>query len=106
MIDHGMEPQAALDAARFIIYDGEYAGKVFLEEGISPETIRQLRAMGHHTHEVHVEGYDRSMFGRGQIIRVDAGVRKAGSDPRGKLYYAQTADLTGDGMAIGYCVDT
>jgi gamma-glutamyltranspeptidase/glutathione hydrolase len=83
-------PQAALDAPRFCIraegIPGEEKGRtVFLEEGISEDVCEQLKAMGHDA--VIVKGYDRSVFGRGQLIRshVDGGVTvfSAGSDPRG-----------------------
>ena len=58
---------------------------MFLEEGISEEVSKKLRAMGHQT-EI-VTGYARGVFGRGQLIRshVEDGmtVFSAGSDPRG-----------------------
>lgn len=60
---------------------------VYIEDGIPQETIRQLEEMGHVCYRLH--GYARSMFGRGQVIRVknDEGtgrlVLAAGSDPRG-----------------------
>jgi len=87
----GMSPQEALDAPRFCIGEGmptdngEIGGIVVsLEEGISPEVVQGLKDLGHPV-EV-VSGHGRSMFGRGQIIRVshDDGqmVYSAGSDPR------------------------
>lgn len=89
----GLTPQAALDAPRVCIGAGmPDAGDVmdrtvYLEEGMSQETIDGMRKLGHKI-EV-VKGADRSLFGRGQIIRwhVDPvegeGVWSAGSDPRG-----------------------
>jgi len=58
------------------------AGRVALEEGIPQETISSLENMGHPVYSV--SGYDRSLFGRGQVILRDAetGVLSAGSDPR------------------------
>ncbi|KAI9248256.1 gamma-glutamyltranspeptidase [Phascolomyces articulosus] len=64
---------------------------VNIEDGIAPTVVQKLEAMGH-TCTV-IEGYGRSIFGRGQIIRVvkknnrhhSVGryVLAAGSDPRG-----------------------
>ncbi len=105
MIDHHMNPQEALDAARFLILDGTQNSEIVFEKGISSETIAQLSRivkvaqvhwieMGH---KVHLQPYtgimERNMFGNGQIIRRDAstGVLCAGSDCRA------------DGMAIGWC---
>jgi len=84
MIDHGMDPQAALDASRFIIMDGTRNGQVYFEEGISQETIQALKQMGHHVEVKPLHSFERSHFGRGQIIRRDpsTGVLIAGSDMR------------------------
>jgi gamma-glutamyltranspeptidase/glutathione hydrolase len=89
MIDHGMNPQGALDHPRFCINDGIAGGQVSLEDGIPMETIEKLSLMGHSV--IPTKGHARSIFGRGQIIRRDPenGVLWAGSDPRA------------DGMAIG-----
>jgi gamma-glutamyltranspeptidase/glutathione hydrolase len=58
---------------------------VYLEEGITEEVRDELRKLGHEA-EI-VAGYERGLFGRGQIIRshVEEGqvVYSAGSDPRG-----------------------
>jgi len=53
-----------------------------LEEGILPEVMARLAEMGHPV--TPVGGLERSLFGRGQIIRRDpeSGVLWAGSDPR------------------------
>ncbi|MEK6238040.1 MAG: gamma-glutamyltransferase family protein [Planctomycetales bacterium] len=86
----GLDPQAALDRPRFCLEAGESRGKVALEEGISPEVLAQLQAMGHRVHSV--AGHERSLFGRGQVILRDpvSGVLSAGSDPRA------------DGCAMGF----
>ncbi|KIW07467.1 gamma-glutamyltransferase [Verruconis gallopava] len=82
----GLNPQAALDAPRFCI-GGSYEldDLVLLEEGIAPEVVEGLKKLGHHV-QVRT-GLERSVFGRGQIIRThwDEGqlVYTAGSDPRG-----------------------
>ena len=49
MIHFGMDPQRALDAPRFCIGPGHAgsSGSVALEEGISGEAAKGLRAMGH-----------------------------------------------------------
>lgn len=89
----GLTPQEALDSPRVCIGAGmPEAGDVFdrtvyLEDGISEETVEGMRKLGHKV-EV-VKGHGRGLFGRGQIIRwhvdkVEAiGVWSAGSDPRG-----------------------
>jgi len=82
MLDDGLEPQAALDRPRFCIEPQGGAGKVELEEGIAPATAHALSARGHEV-VAGVKGYDRSLFGRGQIIRREAGGSLiAGSDRR------------------------
>jgi gamma-glutamyltranspeptidase/glutathione hydrolase len=90
MLAFNYNPQAALDAPRFCIGaefmpgDGN-ARNVYLEDGISEEVCEKLKTMGHTVRIV--KGYERGVFGRGQIIRshVEDGmiVYSAGSDPRG-----------------------
>jgi len=82
MIDDGADPQSTLDRPRFCIDNTNPAGKVALEEGFSPEVEAELGRMGHSLYWA--RGLDRSIFGRGQIIRRDAstGVLCGGSDPR------------------------
>lgn len=91
MLAFKYNPQAALDAPRFCIGAGTpEQGKVldrtiYLEEGISEEAAHQLEALGHEV-EI-IKGYQRGIFGRGQVIRchMENGkhVYSAGSDPRG-----------------------
>ena len=82
LIDDALDPQAALDRARFCIEDGEAGGAVSLEEGIPVNVMSQLAAMGHRV--TPRSGYARSTFGRGQVIVRDAenGALWGGSDPR------------------------
>jgi gamma-glutamyltranspeptidase/glutathione hydrolase len=82
LIDDRLTPQEALDRLRFCIEDGTSGGNIALEEGLPKESIARLAAMGHNIHLT--TGYDRAIFGRGQIILRDAatGVLSAGSDPR------------------------
>jgi gamma-glutamyltranspeptidase/glutathione hydrolase len=82
LVDHGLDPQSALDLLRFCIDVEESGGRVALEEGIPAHVVSALERMGHPVYTV--GGYDRSLFGRGQVILRDAetGVLAAGSDPR------------------------
>ncbi len=81
LVDNALNPQAALDLPRFCIQDGTSGGQVAIEEGISPATIARLSEMGHSL--TRVNGFERGLFGRGQIIQRDpGGVYWAGSDPR------------------------
>jgi gamma-glutamyltranspeptidase/glutathione hydrolase len=82
LVDDGLDPQAALDLPRFCIDVEESGGRVALEEGFPVETIANLEKMGHPVYSV--SGYERSLFGRGQVILRDpvTGVLTAGSDPR------------------------
>lgn len=89
MVDFGMDAQRALDALRFHI-DVDGSGVVMLEAGVPDETVRALRDRGHRI-EI-VDGYERMLFGGGQIISrdVESGVLLAGSEPRK------------DGAAVGW----
>jgi gamma-glutamyltranspeptidase/glutathione hydrolase len=82
LIDDQLDPQAALDRARFCITSGEAGGQVALEKGISVSVMAALARMGHPVSPV--SGYARAVFGRGQIILRDLenGVLWGGSDPR------------------------
>jgi gamma-glutamyltranspeptidase/glutathione hydrolase len=82
LVDHGLDPQSALDLPRFCIDVETSGGRVALEEGIPENVISALEKLGHPVYPV--SGYDRSLFGRGQVILRDAetGVLCAGSDPR------------------------
>lgn len=82
LVDDGLDPQSALDLPRFCIDVEESGGRVALEEGIPANVISSLEKMGHPVYSV--SGYDRSLFGRGQVILRDpeTGVLCGGSDPR------------------------
>ncbi|KAH7928509.1 gamma-glutamyltranspeptidase [Leucogyrophana mollusca] len=98
----GFTAQAALDAPRFCISSGTpnpddkddvfgvVNSEIYFEEGVSPETIAQLRAMGHDARLV--SGFGRSMMGRGQIIQRIV-------DVSGKTVWAAGSDLRADGHA-------
>jgi gamma-glutamyltranspeptidase / glutathione hydrolase len=84
--DAGLDPQSALDLPRFCIDVEETGGRVAIEEGMPEETMDALQKMGHPLYEV--SGYERALFGRGQVILRDpeTGVLCAGSDPRADGY--------------------
>lgn len=86
LIDDGLDPQSALDLPRFCIDVEESGGRVAIEEGMPKETMDALQKLGHPLYEV--TGYNRSLFGRGQVILRDAetGVLCGGSDPRADGY--------------------
>jgi gamma-glutamyltranspeptidase/glutathione hydrolase len=67
---------------RFCIEDGTAGGGVALEEGIPAETIAHLTGRRHPVRTV--AGWERALFGRGQVILRDpeTGVLTGGSDPR------------------------
>jgi gamma-glutamyltranspeptidase/glutathione hydrolase len=82
LVDDGLDPQSALDQPRFCIDVEESGGQVAIEEGMSEKTFEGLQKMGHPV--AWVSGYDRALFGRGQVIlrHAETGVLAAGSDPR------------------------
>jgi gamma-glutamyltranspeptidase/glutathione hydrolase len=82
LVDDGVDPQSALDRPRFCIDVENAGGQVALEDGMPPEIILDLKKLGHPVYSV--SGYERSLFGRGQVILRDpvSGLLTAGSDPR------------------------
>ena len=99
MIDHGMDPQTALDAARFCIGPGHAGcvGAISLEDGISQDTIAELRALGHNV-KGPLKGIERMLFGKGQIIcsrPVQVG------NERANVWWSGS-DGRADGMAVGF----
>jgi len=82
LVDDGLDPQSALDRPRWCIEPGDLGGPVALEEGIAPQVMSTLQALGHPV--TPVSGMERSLFGRGQIIHRDplTAVLCGGSDPR------------------------
>ena len=79
MIDFGMNPQEALDYARFRIdIEDEIT---FVEDSFDKDVISGLKSKGHSVSLI--SGVNRGFFGGGQIInRTDEGVLIGGSDPR------------------------
>ena len=95
-----MDPQQALDAPRFLLGSGHLSplGTVHLEKGIDEKVASELRKKGHNVSSG-VGGFDRSVFGRGQIAArrnfwntkiQNSSVLWVASDPRG------------DGVSMGY----
>jgi gamma-glutamyltranspeptidase/glutathione hydrolase len=82
LADHGLDAQAVLDRPRFCIQNGDEGGGVALEDGIAPQVLAELIAMGHPAEMI--SGYARATFGRGQVIlrQPESGVLWGGSDPR------------------------
>jgi len=77
ILDHGMDPQRALDAPRFY-YQGN--DRYLIERGLPGSTYAGLRARGHALSRHEQNG----LFGGGQVIMVHPESRAllAGSDPR------------------------
>jgi gamma-glutamyltranspeptidase/glutathione hydrolase len=82
LLDDGAAPQAVLDRPRFCIEPVDGAVRVSLETGLPAATAAELRARGHDI-VADVGGYERSLFGRGQlIVREPDGRLTGASDPR------------------------
>eukprot|EP00794_Sanderia_malayensis_P009139 gene9140-10112_t len=96
MIDFGMDAQTALDKPRFCVGTGHRSalGAVSLEDGITENVIEDLEKMGHEINGP-VYGFDRILFGKGQIIRIT-------KDEKGQRVIWAGSDPRGDGCAIGY----
>jgi gamma-glutamyltranspeptidase/glutathione hydrolase len=80
IVDHGMNIQAALEAARFT--KRTFGGCDVQIEARIPEHVRaELHALGH---ELHVRGAYSSQMGGGQAVARDfaTGVNFGASDPR------------------------
>ncbi|EEP82042.1 conserved hypothetical protein [Uncinocarpus reesii 1704] len=89
-------PQSALDAPRFCIGAGHPRSShavdrtVYLEEGIGESVAEGLRQLGHQVKIL--RGFERAMFGRGQVIRCHV--------EDGQMVYSAGSDLRGDGAAF------
>jgi gamma-glutamyltranspeptidase/glutathione hydrolase len=80
VVDFGLNPQAALEAARIRVLDGL---RVMMESRVSAETRSELAARGHICEVVGEWGYGEGQVGRGQMIISDgSGSLFAASDPR------------------------
>ena len=90
LADAGLDPQAALDAPRFSIFEDPPDGPVLAEPGLGEAALSGLEARGHPVERL--EPTRRlSALGRGQVIvQGEDGVLWGGSDPRS------------DGCAVGW----
>ena len=85
LVDHGMDPQQALNALRFIVTEEDVA----LEEGLSPDVYNDLKGRGHNVRTI--SSYYRGLsggFGGAQLIQrdPDTGVlRGASGTAQGRL---------------------
>ncbi|MHC4948529.1 MAG: gamma-glutamyltransferase family protein [Planctomycetota bacterium] len=85
MADHGQNPQAALDAPRYQVFEGLRVG---VESGLDPAVYETLRERGH---DLHVVEERTALYGGGQaILRLDDGG------------YFGASDLRRDGQAVGF----
>ncbi|EXJ89894.1 gamma-glutamyltransferase [Capronia epimyces CBS 606.96] len=94
----GMNPQQALDAPRICIAAGvptggdKQIGAVFVEEGIDETVVKVLAQMGHDVQVV--KGWERGIFGRGQVIRRHV------DEESGLAVFSGGSDMRGDGCAL------
>lgn len=90
VVDFGLGPQQALELPRFIPSGrgggpGPGAGTgrqltLDIEDGLSPDVMRRMRAMGYEFNRISVRGELR--MGYGAAVVVGNGVATAGADPR------------------------
>ncbi|XP_022093569.1 uncharacterized protein LOC110980857 [Acanthaster planci] len=100
MSEFGMDPQRALDQPRLYVQvkQSGFTGNVCLEEGFGDDVIHELRSKGHNVVGP-VKGWDRRVFGRGQVIA--RGNWFSATKPGGKSLHAGS-DFRGDGEPVGY----
>lgn len=75
LVDYGMNPQAALDAPRWRVLNGNL---VLLEQSVARSLAMQLGDRGH---QIQVSG-EVGHFGKGQIVMRHGGCLVAASEPR------------------------
>lgn len=87
VLDGGLSPQRALEQPRFLpstraagtgTTAREYV--IDVEDGLAPDVVRQLRAMGHRFNVISLKGELR--MGYGAAIAIGDGRVRAGADPR------------------------
>ena len=78
IVDHGMAPQPAIDALRFMVGNNQ----VIVEEGLDTGCLRELQSRGHRVGLL--SGRSRVSIGGAQVIRRDAatGLLQGGTEPR------------------------
>ena len=85
MVDYGMNVQQAVNAARFH-HQWLPDAVSYEQDGLSPDTLRLLAAMGHPLHEGYEsEGEHYDHWSDGECVAIDlrTGERLGASDPRG-----------------------
>lgn len=91
-LSDGLSPQEAIDRPRFRLDPASANGKVYIEEGMDTDIANGLLERGHDV-VLNIAGYDRVMFGRGQIIcRREGGSLVGGSDSRADGCWMEMAD--------------
>jgi gamma-glutamyltranspeptidase/glutathione hydrolase len=88
VVEYEMNSQKAVDQSRFCLMPVEGDVVVHIEDGIDQDVATALSKIGHQI-VYPIQGYNRSIFGRSQMITRVNGVLWGGSDPRS------------DGSAIG-----
>jgi gamma-glutamyltranspeptidase / glutathione hydrolase len=88
LIDHGMNPQEAIEAPRWISgpdVPGDPEHLLRVEPDVGEDVIEELRALGH---EIRVTERFSSAMGHAQAIRInwENGVLHGGADPRANGY--------------------
>ncbi|MFD6856067.1 gamma-glutamyltransferase family protein [Rhodococcus sp. NPDC060090] len=84
LLDHGLDPQAAVEAPRFTVYPGSDANtlgdapELRIEGRVDDEIVRSLADMGHRVKVLEPFGAE----GSAQIVSLQRGVLSGGSDPR------------------------
>ena len=79
--DGGLGPQAALELPRFQTGRRSTEGVVLqMEQGVAPQVVRQLEAMGHRFEFISLQGEVRQGYGAAVVIQ--DGQATAGADPR------------------------
>jgi gamma-glutamyltranspeptidase/glutathione hydrolase len=89
IVDRGLEPQAAVEAPRWLLGRtwGEATKALRLEDRVPPGTAEALRARGH---DVRLVDAWSDLMGHAQVIRLEASALIGASDPRA------------DGAALGW----
>ncbi len=88
MVDANLGPQEALEMPRFLVGVRRRPGApdevreivIQIEDGFSPQVMRQLRSMGHEFQPISLRGELR--MGYGAAVLVEDGRVRAGADPR------------------------
>ncbi|XP_063772017.1 glutathione hydrolase-like YwrD proenzyme [Pseudophryne corroboree] len=106
MSEFGMNPQQAVDAPRILVVYNKEDKKwhLYLEDGIARDVQEDLMARGHVVHWP-ISGYDRHMFGRGQIITKGEWWKAQQIPISGSKVWWAGSDPRADGCAMGYCVE-